>query len=309
MEFILGVDPKQEDDGRPLPVSAFNKAWNSALISMGLRLLLEGSGWMLPKAQYVKASAKLHSFVDFAIGQSKARNLKSTPRTKGEKKAVVDAVIPQARDDVDARWQLMEILLANQDTTATLVCNTIQILALNPDVWEQLRAEVMGKGPDFMTFDGLRGSRLLNNILMEALRVRPVFPIVGRRALCDLTLPTGGGPNGDQPLHCPAGTNSLVNFWSMNLNSDVFGPDAHAFKPERWDKIRPSPREFSAFGMGGRSCLGKEKALADASYLLARLAQKFEGLEGSAEFKPAAQLSMRNAAGYKIAFHTGKEDS
>jgi len=54
--------------------------------------------------------------------------------------------------------------------------------------------------------------------------------------------------------------------------------------------------------MGGRSCLGKEKALADASYLLSRLVQNFEELDGSAEWKPQMRLSMKSAAGYKVAF-------
>jgi cytochrome P450 len=302
MQFILGIDVEQEDDGRPMPVSEFNKAWIEASLGMGLRLLLERSGWFLPKANYVKASAKLHSFVDFAIDQSEKGKVNHTLDAKSNKRSMVEIVVPQARSKEDARYQLMQTALANQDTTATLVCNTIQLLAQNPNMWKQLRVELLGKEPDIMTFDGLRGNKLLNNILFESLRIRPVFPMLGRRALRDLTLPTGGGPNGDQPLHVPVGTTGLVNFWSMNMNPAVFGPDVDTFRPERWDTIRPTPKEFSAFGMGGRSCLGKEKALADASYLLARLAQKFEGLEGSAEWKPHSQLSMRNAAGYKVTF-------
>jgi cytochrome P450 len=307
MQFILGVDVENENDGRPMPVSAFNKAWNQASIGMGLRLLLEGSSWILPKAEYVKVSAKLHSFVDFAIDQSKKRNDKGTSDARNKRRTLVDIIVPQARNKEDARYHLMQVALANQDTTATLLCNTIQLLAQNPNIWRQLREELLGKGPDLMTFSGLRENKLLNNILFESLRIRPVFPMLGRRALRDLALPTGGGSNGDQPLHVPAGSNGLVNFWSMNLDPDVFGLDVHIFKPERWETIRPTPKQFSVFGMGGRSCLGKEKALADASYLLARLVQTFEGLEGTADWKPQARLSMRNAAGYKVTFRVGKE--
>jgi len=89
-----------------------------------------------------------------------------------------------------------------------------------------------------MTFDGSKGNKLLNNVLFESLCIRPVFPILGRRALRDLTLPTGGGLNGNQLLHVPAGSNGLVNFWSKNLKPAVLGPDVNTFKPERWDTIR-----------------------------------------------------------------------
>jgi len=36
MQFILGIDVEQEDDGRPLPASEFNEARNQALLAMGL---------------------------------------------------------------------------------------------------------------------------------------------------------------------------------------------------------------------------------------------------------------------------------
>jgi cytochrome P450 len=309
MRFILGVEHQREDDGRPLSVSTFHELWSQSLLGMGLRLLLDKQNWILPRARYLEACAKLHTFVDFAIDQSIWRT-ENPSSVLNNNTSMVDVVVPQALNKNDARNQLMHTVLANQETTAVLTCNAIQLLAEHPSIWKQLREEVQIKGADLLTFDGLRESKLVYNILMETLRLRPVFAVFGRRTLRDVTLPAGGGPKGDQPLHVPAGTNGIANFWGLNFDPAVFGPDVHKFRPDRWKDINPSAKEFAPFGMGGRACLGKEKALVEASYVLFRLVERFEGLEGlvGGQWKPSAQLSMRNKAGYKVAFHAGKEE-
>jgi cytochrome P450 len=303
MKFILGLDSRQEGDGRPMSVSKFGELWRQGLLGMGLRLLLEKKSWLLPAKQYEKVCSKLHSFVDFAIGRSHERMAMGQ---QSDKKSMVDVLVTQT-DDEDARSQLMHTMLANQDTTSVLTCNMIQLLSDRPDIWEQLRNEVRAKGPELLTFDGLRDSQLIHKIQMETLRLRPVFPILGRRTLRSTILPTGGGPNGDQPLPLPVGTSGLVNFWSLNRNPDVFGPDVDSFNPERWDSIKPKPNEFVPFGLGPRACLGKEKALAESAYLLIKLAGKFAKLERRVrEWRPRSTISMINLAGYKVAFTVGE---
>ncbi|KAF2681342.1 cytochrome P450 [Lentithecium fluviatile CBS 122367] len=305
MQFILGLDAEKEGDGRPLTVSQFNELWQQAFVSMAVRILLDNKSWILPSAQYLKACAKLHSFVDFAIDESERRSAKASD-APDQKKTMVDVVRPQARSKEDARNQLMGAHTANQDTTATLTCNAIQLLADHPSTWKQLREETRVKGADLLAYDGLKESKLLHNILFETLRLRPVFPMFGRHALRDVTLPKGGGPKGDQPLHVPKGTSGLMNSWATHFDPAVFGPDVNAFKPDRWNSIKPKTKEFAPFGLGGRACLGREKALVESSYLLVRFAQNFERLEApGSEWKPdTTRMSMKNGAGYKVVFHT-----
>ena len=216
---------------------------------------------------------------------------------------MVEIVSAQAKDRADARSQLMQTLLASQDTTGVLTCNAIHLLAMHSDVWSQLRHEVATASPELMTWDGLRDSKTIQNILLETLRLRPIFPQLGRFAVRDTTLPTGGGPNHDQPLHVPKGTGAIPNSWGIHVSKAIYGPDANDWKPDRWNSIKPSNKEYVPFGVGPRACLGKDKALAEAAYLLARLAKRFEVLEDrTGPWRPDASFTMRNKDGYEVTF-------
>lgn len=54
---------------------------------------------------------------------------------------------------------------------------------------------------------------------------------------------------------------------TSNLNSD------------RWDAIKPTTWEFMPFGGGPHACVGQHKALVEASYILAKFAQLYKGIE------------------------------
>ncbi|OAG04252.1 cytochrome P450 [Paraphaeosphaeria sporulosa] len=301
MQFILGLDSTGSNDGRPMDVQTFNKLWQEGLLGMGIRLLL-GEGFsrtFLPKARYQDVCNRIHGFIDFAIDEREKKGLDSTKKTK----TMAEIVTPQAKDRADARSQLAQTMLASQDTTGVLTCNVIHILSSHPNVWAQLRKEVSSAGPELLTWEGLRSNTTIQNILFETLRLRPVFPQTGRFAVRDTVLPSGGGPNHDQPLPVPAGTFAISNSWGVHVSKEIYGPDADEWKPSRWNKFKPGSKEFLAFGAGPRSCLGKDKALAEAAYLLARLVKRFESLESrTPEWKPDASFSMKNKKGYRITF-------
>lgn len=301
MHFILGLDSTEKGDGRPMDAQQFNKLWQQGVLGMGLRLLLGGpvSKWLLPKARYTQVCNSLHSFIDFAIEKEETKVHQSDRKAK----SMAEIVSPQAKDRADGRSQLMQTMLASQDTTGVLTCNVIQILSTHPDRWSKLREEVLTAGPELMTWDGLRENKTIQNILSETLRIRPVFPQTGRYAIRDTIIPSGGGPNHDEPLPVPKGTFGISNAWGIHVNKDIYGPDADEWRPERWNTVKPTNKEFVPFGIGPRACLGKDKALAEAAYLLARLVQRFESLEDkTGVWKPEASFSMKNKAGYKVAF-------
>lgn len=301
MNFILGIDSTEQNDGRPIDAQTFNKYWQEALLGMGFRILLGGtfSKLFLPKARYTYICDQLHSFVDFAIEKQETANVDFEKRTS----TMARIVTPQAKDRTDARSQLMQTMLASQDTTGVLTCNVIQMLSTRPDVWSQLCSEVASAGPELLSWDGLRNNTTIQNILSETLRFRPVFPAMGRFAVRDTVLPSGGGPNHDQPLPVPAGTFAIFNVWGIHVKKEIYGPDADEWKPERWNNIKPSTKEFAPFGQGPRACLGRDKALAEAAYLLVRLVRRFEGLEDrTGEWRPEASFGMKNKKGYHVTF-------
>lgn len=71
----------------------------------------------------------------------------------------------------------------------------------------------------------------------------------------------------------------MAEFYTLHRDKEVYGEDVENFNPDRWESIRPGPWQFMAFGGGQRVCLGQQKALAEASYTLIRLAQAFQRVE------------------------------
>src|SRR3954470_14163140 len=102
-------------------------------------------------------------------------------------------------------------------------------------------------------------------------------------ALRDTTLPRGGGEDGQAPIFTPRGTMMYTNQYALHRDKAVFGNDVESFNPDRWNSIKPTPWEYIPFGGGPRACVGQHKALAEAAYTVAKIAQLYKGLESRDE--------------------------
>ena len=137
----------------------------------------------------------------------------------------------------------------------------------------------------------------------EALRLYPIFSNLSRAALRETVLPKGGGPEGKDPILLSKGTTFNGVFYSLHRESSIYGDRSEVFDPDRWNRIKPGPFDFMGFGQGRRMCLGQQKAMVEAAYVLARMALAFEGLESreSRSYAAAERMTTRNAYGCKIA--------
>lgn len=137
---------------------------------------------------------------------------------------------------------------------------------------------------------------------MEALRLYPVFPLLARVSLSDTTLPTGGGSKGDSPIYIPKGTIVGTSYYALHREPTVFGANVDEFDPSRWNSIRPGAWEYMPFGGGERSCMGQQKALIEASYVLVKIAQTYKHIESRDDkaWKGEMRLICRNANGCYI---------
>jgi len=137
-----------------------------------------------------------------------------------------------------------------------------------------------------------------------ALRLYPVFPQMNRVARVDTIFPIGGGPDGKSPIFAPAGTGFDTSWYNLHRLKSVWGEDADDFKPERWETFRPEPWQYLPFGGGPRSCLGRTKALVEASYVIVTLMREFSHIESrdGRGWTGQVQLTAKNANGCKIAF-------
>jgi cytochrome P450 len=142
----------------------------------------------------------------------------------------------EGMSDSEVRDQLMTLLLAGHETTATALAWTFDLLLGNPATLDRLVAELAADDGD----DYLRAT------ISEGLRLRPVVPIAGRRLSVDLSV------NG---LELPAGTDVAPAMWLTHTRPDVY-PDPYAFKPERFLDSPPDTYAWIPFGGGVRRCLG-----------------------------------------------------
>jgi cytochrome P450 len=138
-------------------------------------------------------------------------------------------------DDTEIRDQLMTLLLAGHETTATGLAWTFDLLIRHPDVLDQLVAAV----------DAGEGG-YSRAVVSESLRLRPVVPLAGRRLVEPLAVDG----------HVLAtGTDVTPAIWLAHTDPDRY-PEPYAFRPERFIAGAPSTYAWTPFGGGVRRCIG-----------------------------------------------------
>ncbi|SPQ19667.1 f5a772ea-4ba0-4600-93ef-71ad31cc0b18 [Thermothielavioides terrestris] len=131
--------------------------------------------------------------------------------------------------------QILSILIAGRDTTATAMTAAFYFLARDPAAVAKLRDEILGVGAANPTWEQLKQLKYLNNVIKEALRLFSPVATNSRTANKETILPRGGGKDGKQPILVPKGMSVRWSLHALHRSKDIFGPDADEFRPERWD--------------------------------------------------------------------------
>jgi cytochrome P450 len=162
----------------------------------------------------------------------------------------------EGMSDRELRDQLVTLLLAGHETTATALAWTLDLLLHNPAALARLQAEVddgaspegelAGNGASGAGGEGAGAGEYMRAVISESLRLRPVVPLAGRRLAVDLDA-------GD--LHLPAGTDVSPAIWLTHTRQDIY-PEPYAFRPERFLEDPPATYSWVPFGGGVRRCLG-----------------------------------------------------
>jgi len=82
-------------------------------------------------------------------------------------------LLKQTSNKVQIRSELLNILLAGRDTTASLLSNVWWEISKRPDIWAKLRAEVDALAGRKPTFEQLKEMKYLRAVLNESLRRVP----------------------------------------------------------------------------------------------------------------------------------------
>lgn len=201
-------------------------------------------------------------------------------------------------DDLEIlRDEIMSLLVAGRDTTASTLTFVIYMLAEHPEVLKRLREEVIEKiGPNRRPeYDDLKEMKYLRAVINETLRLYPVVPFNIRQSK-NATLWPAKEPGG-KPMYIPANTRTPYTVFVMHRRKDLWGPDALEFDPDRFLDSRlhkyltPNPFIFLPFNAGPRICLGQQFAYNEASFFLVRLLQRFDSVKVEVDaFKESARV-------------------
>lgn len=178
---------------------------------------------------------------------------------------------PMSRRDVAD--QLLTLLAAGHETTATTLAWAVERLRRHPALLARLVAEA-----------DAGGSELRQATIIEVQRTRPVIDITGRTVKAD-TIQLGGWV-------IPRGYNLLVGIGLVH-DDDALFPDSATFDPDRWVGARPDSYAWIPFGGGTRRCIGAAFATMEMDVVLRTLLREFEL---SSTYEPPERWHSRGVA-------------
>lgn len=179
----------------------------------------------------------------------------------GERDDVLAMMLQSRYDDGTAMShaeiadQLLTLLTAGHETTATTLAWAVERLRRHPAVLRELVAEA-----------DAGGGALREATITEVQRTRPVIDVVGRHVKAD------GYRLGRWTL--PKGHTVIVSIALIHDDETLF-PDARAFAPSRFADARPGLYEWIPFGGGARRCIGAAFATMEMNVVLRTLLRDF----------------------------------
>ncbi len=181
----------------------------------------------------------------------------------GERRDILSLLL-QARteegeelSDKELRDELLVLVLAGHETTANSLAWAWERLVRTPAAHEALLGAVRS---------GDGAEEQIEATIVEAMRSRPVIPLIGRR----VTVPWQLGEFG-----VPAGTAVTMSILLVHHREDLY-PRPFEFVPERWLGSKPGTYEWIPFGGGIRRCLGAALAMAEQRVVLEAMARRLD---------------------------------
>jgi cytochrome P450 len=168
--------------------------------------------------------------------------------------------------DQELRDELMTLLFAGHETTASGMAWALYWVHRYPDVKAKILAELATLPATASPMDIAR-LPYLSAVCNETLRIYPVAIMTfSRRAEVDLTLMDYAIPQGTQLMGC---------IYLLHQNPDLY-PEPEKFKPERFLERQFAPHEYMPFGGGERRCIGDALALFELKLALATLLTHYQ---------------------------------
>lgn len=266
LQAVFGVEGGQRYEPLRLAMSRMLDGFNSPLGAMFLfyPFLQKEWGWS-PWGQFLRRRQQVDDLLYAEIADR--RNQPDRGRTD------ILALLMAARDaegqpmgDGELRDELITLLFAGHETTASALAWALYWIASLPDVRTKLLAEIEDSDVEA---DPTAIARLpyLQAVCQETLRLYPIalsaFPRVVRQ------------PMDIAGYRLEPGTFIMPSIYLAHHRESVY-PEPKQFKPERFLERQYSPYEYLPFGGGDRRCIGAAFALFEMKLVLFEILSRLE---------------------------------
>ncbi|KAG7621055.1 Cytochrome P450 superfamily [Arabidopsis suecica] len=164
---------------------------------------------------------------------------------------------------------IIGVIFAARDTTASVMSWILKYLAENPNVLEAVTEEQMAIRKDkeegeSLTWGDTKKMPLTSRVIQETLRVASILSFTFREAVEDVEY---------EGYLIPKGWKVLPLFRNIHHSADIFS-NPGKFDPSRFE-VAPKPNTFMPFGNGTHSCPGNELAKLEMSIMIHHLTTKY----------------------------------
>ncbi|KZL51596.1 cytochrome P450 [Nodularia spumigena CENA596] len=227
--------------------------------------LQQDLGAWSPWGKFVRDRQELDNLIYTEIAERRQQNL--------ENRIDILSLLMSAEDESgnpmtvqELRDELMTLLFAGYETTATALAWGLYFIQKHPEVREKLLQELdtLGDSPDPMSIFRLP---YLTAVCNETLRIHPVAMLTFPRTVKEPVEISG--------YALDPGTILVGSMYLTHQREDLY-PEPKQFRPERFLERQFSPYEFIPFGGGVRRCVGEALAVFELKLVLATILSRYE---------------------------------
>lgn len=184
------------------------------------------------------------------------------------------------------RDQVVTLIFAGHETTASTLALALYEIARHPDIREEFHAEIDSLSSP-LTVEDLDAVPVTERIVTETLRMNPPVYVLPRESKREMVI---------DGYRIPSGVPVWLGIRQLHRDSQFYdSPDA--FRPSRWDgSLRDDLPDFAyaPFGGGPRLCIGRQFALTEAKLALAIIGRKYSLSRALPAADPKTPLTARD---------------
>lgn len=192
---------------------------------------------------------------------------------------------PAFQTDSDVQDEVITFMFEGHDTTTMSLTFTTWLLGIHQDVQEQLYQEVSSilEGKEEPSMEDYNEMLYLDRVIKESLRLYPSVPIIARKAIEDVLLPSG--------ILVPKGTEMTMVIYALHRREDLF-PDPEKFNPDRFLEPQKHPFSYIPFSAGPRNCIGQKFAMLDMKVIISNLVLNYK-IQSEKDLRPSPEMLLR----------------